>query len=304
MNYTEVDILNFVEGHFDDQQTAQILGQIRIDSKLAAAVEAMQVSQLPIAQAYERESTPSVPQALRNQIDALTQASQLHETKRKSLTDSLATRDENSAPSTAESNHHDTKTRFSKLTKIGLVACLVSGVGIGTVATQIYLQQNSNETSSASVNTEAGQSSGELRHERLVNRVADYQSLYVENTVANLSESPTSDALKLLESIDSLGDSPTRLPDFSELGYEFARAQELGFEGKTLVQLVYRKPGSAPLALCFMPDSKTRPLTLKVSMHHGLNAAGWVADNRHYVLIAQESDAIMKRLYDTASDVL
>lgn len=306
MNYSEIDILNFVEGRFDDQQTAQILAQLRIDPELAAAVETMQASQVPIAQAYELESTPPIPHTLRSRINALASASQPqpNETEQNSLANTLATDNNKTTPSVEGAINRETKTRSGKLTAIGLAACLVSGVGIGALMMKAYLQQNPSQTNSASNGLEAERLSVTLKHARWVKRIADYQSLYVENTVASVSQSAIDDALKLLESTDNLGDTQASIPDFSELGYQFARAQELGFEGQTLVQFVYKKSGSAPLALCFMRDSNAQPIPMNLSEHHGLNAASWVTGNQHYVLVAEESDAFMKQLYEATSDVL
>lgn len=304
MTYSEVDVLNFVEGRLDDQQTAQFLSQLRTDPALAAAVEVMQASQLPIAQAYELHNTPTVPDSLRNHIDALAVSAVSQETKQHSLTSSLVTDIASSKQSTNESNTHSSKSRIGKLPAIGLAACLLSGVGIGALATQFYVQQNPKQTNTASVELDAVQLSGELKHNRLVKRIADYQSLYVENTVANLSDAPIDDARELFKSINDTGRTQPSIPDFTDFGYQFARAQELGFEGQTLVQLVYKKAGSAPLALCFMRDIATQSLPMNISEHHGLNVASWASDHHHFVLVAEEPDTLMNQLYEAASTVL
>jgi len=304
MNYSELDVLDFVEGRLDDQQTAEFLAQLRVDPDLAAAVETMQASQLPIAQAYKLHDTPPVPEALRRQVDALTASYEFEEKRQGSSTGSVVTDRTSINPVTNDGIQHSAKSRIGKLTAMGLTACLISGIAIGTLATKSYLQQNLKHNNIVSIELDAELSFNELKHNRLVKRIASYQSLYVENTVANLSATPIDDAAELLKSIDNSGHLPSSIPDFSALGYQFARAQELGFEGQALVQLVYKKTGSAPLALCFMRDAAMQSLPMVVSQHHGLNAASWVTDGHHYVLVAEEPNAVMKQLYDAASDIL
>jgi len=302
MNYTEVDILNFVEGNLDDDQTAAFLAQQRNDPDLAEAVKAIQASQLPISQAYHQQRLPPVPTALREQVEHLAS-----ETAPANL--SANTKNNNSG---AEATHYDvssnrvvkhpSESRIGKLTTIGLVASLIAGVGIGALAMQHYLKDDAKW--SAGFERPDALLDSTATHARLVKRIADYQSLYVENTVAKVSESRVDDAKQLLDSIDVREGAEMHIPDFSTFGYQFARAQELGFEGQTLVQLVYRRSGSAPLALCFMPDSETQSLPLTASKHHSLNAASWVTENLHYVLVADEPHAVLEQMFVSASNMI
>lgn len=302
MNYSEVDILNFVEGHLDDDQTAAFLAEQRNNPDLAEAVKAMQASQLPISQAYHQQRLPPIPAALSDQLAHMasqtTPANHSVNTEKNQNDPEVTHKD-------ASSNQivkHPSEGRIGKLTTMGLVASLISGVCIGALTMQHYL--NDDGTRSADIERPEALLDTTSKHARLVKRIADYQSLYVENTVANLSESRVNDAQLLLGSIEVHENAELRIPDLSSFGYQFARAQELGFEGRTLVQLVYRRPGSAPLALCFMPDNETSALPLTTSKHHSLNAASWVTDNQHYVLVADESNAVLEKMYATASNMI
>jgi len=390
VKYSEVDILNFVEGRFNDVQTADFLAEHRSNPELAAAVQRMQASLVPINKAYQQQAMPPVPESIRQKLELLKSAETSKHDDTKTITpenknsdgsdnhnsnsngsnskvapinaaaeiNAEATHTEKAAH--AESNvantidtgnvidaltaneagneselrnsrsqnriHPNSNSRFGKLSTMGLAACLVSGIGIGAIASQLYIKQNATQQNTQPQNslTAAGQQSAQLTdattHHRWVERVADYQTLYVANTVANLSETRVADANKLIASVtgtssdasaqsqslgQSLGQSEvqTKIPDFSDHGYQFARAQELGFEGKTLVQLVYSKPGDTPLALCFMAESDVKDLPVKLSKHHQLNAASWITDNQHFVLVADESDAVLNQMHSTAAAV-
>jgi len=174
----------------------------------------------------------------------------------------------------------------------------VGGVCVGALVTSLYVQRNINNTVLS-----ASQSANELApsdHKRLVQRIADYQSLYIENTVVSVSDTRVADAMRLLESVNERGGMATGIPDFSAFGYEFARAQELGFEGQTLLQLVYRKPGSPPLAFCYMQDANAETQAVILERYHQLNGASWIEHQQHYVLLADESNMLLEEMVETA----
>lgn len=275
MKYTDVDILNYVDGNLTDSQTAEFLAALRNDSELARTVAAMQGSQLPIRQAYEQNPFPPAPDALRARIEQL-------------ISDAN-TEQENLSSSSLH-------TRTGSSTGLGLAACLILGLCIGVLFTQVYQHTNNNQPN-LSVTSSDVQSSQRI-HERLVKRVADYQSLYVEKTVAALSPTHLEDAQALIDSINQRIGAQLSIMDYSSYGYEFARAQELGFEGQILVQLVYRKPGSTPLALCFMPGENIPAKPLEVSLQHQLHTASWVDNNQHHILVADEDNATLQQLYE------
>jgi len=121
--------------------------------------------------------------------------------------------------------------------------------------------------------------------------------------VANLSSTPRRDAIELLASVS--GDHPmvTGIPDLSEFDYTFARAQQLGFEGNALIQLVYAKEGSSPLALCYMPGATEADRELAMSQIHDVGAASWVSEFQHFVVIADEPHETLNAIYDSVTPV-
>lgn len=321
MKYTEIDILNFVEGRFNDVQTAQIIAEQRTDPALAKAVEAIQASQVPIDHAYQQQRLPPVPESIRNQLDLLlsnyTESDQQECVVENRLAKSTVARENDDELRTAGSVHeeYNSTTRMGKFwmgkfSAYGLAACLVSGIGIGAVTTKLYVQQVQN--GSTELHQQVAQPIEQDKHDRLVKRIADYQSLYVENTVAGVTDVQINKAIDLVGSAswtkmrankaktDDKGQFG--VPDFSAFGYQFVRAQELGFEGQPLIQLVYSKVGFSPLALCFMPDTHVQKRSINLSSHRELTVASWVKKYHHYILVAKEPDSVLTQMHDITSD--
>ncbi len=280
MKFDESDVLAYVEDRLSDADKSAFLEAVRNNEELAEQVKHMRNSMLPIEEAYRRRQSPPVPESLRHSVNALVNAQHAHHKP-------LRTRVKTS--SGAWSNN------------TGLVACVVAGLCVGALATMLYTQKiGQGLPPVAQVDSSSKQGSSNYDHERLVQRIADYQSLYIESTVANVSESRLDDAQQLLASIATKVGMQTGIPDFSAFGYEFARAQELGFEGSTLVQLVYRKPGSSPLAFCYMQGEELAAQEVKLKRHHQLNAASWIEDGHHYVLLADETNKVLQQMHDAA----
>ena len=292
MKYSEIDILNFVDGRLNDAQTAEFMAELRVNPELANLVELMQASKLPIDKAYEQESQAPVPAALRNRVAALivdnARANNAEKPQKQPSESDLEQVD------VTDSNDVSVMRSSDRLAKFGWAVCLLAGVAIGVLMSPIY-SQIKNATLSDNTQT-LTEFSAQQNHERFVARVADYQSLYVENTVATVSDSRLEQAQLLLQSLSSRSAVQTGIPDFTAYGYEFARAQELGFEGEVLVQLVYRKPGATPLAFCYMPSANHPNLAKQVSQHHQLQAVSWIENSQQFVIVADESQAVLKQM--------
>lgn len=275
MNYSETDILDYIEGRLGNTEAAALENHQRNNPEFASMVEAMRASNIPIAEAYNRQPLPPVPESVKQ-----------------TLQQAAANIKVPAATANADLAKPAKATWFSKVSgKNWLVAaCLAAGVGIGGL---LSLQL----ANTPSVITNASHQDMPESHAAWVQRVADYQSLYVEQTVSALSANNEQNAMALLQKIKSSAGIAVAIPDFSALGYEFARAQQLGFEGQTLVQLVYRKPGTTPMALCFMRADKQPELAMLTSTHHHLLAASWIQQEQQFVLVADESVADIKKLH-------
>ncbi len=269
MKYSDIDVLNFIEGKFNDEQVADILAQKNVDPELAEKIDLMQASLLPYQEAYDQQLIPELPKSLHANLKKI---------------------------ATVESADEPLSTVEKKGVQIPykwVATFLFVGIGLGVLASSQLFSPlpGSDQQSIAKLHSE------NQLHLRWVERIADYQSLYVENTVKTIPENRFSLANGLLESLSAQNDFTVSIPDLTEFGYEFARAQELGFEGQTLIQLVYAKPGSMPLAYCLMPGGGASDLPLKLSQQRQLGVASWVSDKRHNVLVADESPSTLQKMH-------
>lgn len=136
--------------------------------------------------------------------------------------------------------------------------------------------------------------------EGFASTVAAYQSLYVRETVSGIEagdDKVTGLSARLLEQ----SDLKVQVPDLEALGYTFVRGQQLAFDGKPLVQLIYLPAEGLPLALCFMIDEGSEtPLVLE--KHFGLSTAEWRQQNKRFVMVSDASENAMSQLYRAAMD--
>jgi len=185
---------------------------------------------------------------------------------------------------------------------LGVAACALLSVAVGLVVLNSKSLNESSESSVAKANIDTGNDVDS--HAVWVQRVVDYQSLYTENTVTAKTSMSENEALALIESMEIENSKIHTLPSFEDAGYRFARAQQLGFNGQPLVQLIYTKPGAMPLAFCFMPVIENTPRDLELSRTHELGVASWVDDQYHFVLVADEAEGVLQRLHRAALSIV
>ncbi len=230
-----------------------------------------------IQAAYEQSSIPAVPDSLKNYLDGLVDVSS----------------QETLAQDTADSSAGGWG-RYA-----AMAACVCVGIAGGVLLSQFGLQKtvpNRTTVVAATDIASTGITSTSV-HQTWVQRVADYQSLYTEKTIAALSPTREADALRLLETVNQLKPTRTGIPDLTEFGYTFARAQQLGFNGTPLVQLVYAKPGSAPMAFCYMSGDTGTQREFQVADVHGLGTASWATGGQHFVLVGDEPASVMSEIH-------
>lgn len=279
MNISDENLIKYCDGTLNAEQTERILEATQLDPELARRIQSIEASRLPYQEAFSQHSTPPIPDSLINRVNDMIETSKA---------------DQQSA-ATAETFKRPAKVpRLNrpswKFSAIAASLAVFFVLGHGTAIR--YSNSNpDNQTLSAVQSTQSD----------WVQRVADYQTLYVENTVANIvtGENETSSLLGRIERNSNLR---IELPDLSKHGYTFVRAQELGYKGEPLVQLVYYKPGVAPLALCFMPSSDEKSSDVHISSHEGLRTADWIHNSQRFVIVGEESSETMQRIYEVASE--
>lgn len=276
MSVSDEDVMKFCDGVMSTEDATRLRRIADRDSELARRIRAMEASNLPYAKAFEQQRIPAMPASLLNNLEKW----------KKQATPSAAPPPPPESPFDKNRAANESPRRAWRLTSIA--ASLATAFLIGYSV--------SNLTNKPPAGTD------QLTHQAQadwVQRVADYQTLYVENTVTSVIRGPES-ASALLSRIESVADIRTGIPDLSAHGYSFVRAQELGYKGQPLVQLVYYKPGVAPLALCYMPSFGAQSAQLTISEHEMLKAGDWIDDGQRFVIVAEESKSVIQKLYEDA----
>ena len=112
--------------------------------------------------------------------------------------------------------------------------------------------------------------------------VANYQSLYVTETLSPVDLSPEAQLADLQRVSKELGIDLTALPDVA--GLTFKRAQQLGYKGKPLAQLTYLAADGGPVALCILRTGAETSPDIASDVLSGLDSYSWT-DNGFGVLL-------------------
>lgn len=122
--------------------------------------------------------------------------------------------------------------------------------------------------------------------------VANYQSLYVTETLSltNVSESEQKASLTRLS--ERLGFDVATLPSVD--GLTFVRAQELGFEGRPLAQLTFLTADEGPVALCIVETGKETTDRIDFAELYGLDTYSWTQGGFGILLVGPRDDGSLK----------
>lgn len=122
-------------------------------------------------------------------------------------------------------------------------------------------------------------------HERpgWMDYVAAYQALYVNRTLADVEADPKSIEITIAALSATLGYELSNLA--SNSGLDFKRAQILGYQEKTLVQLAYLSPAGDPVALCVIRSDGETSSEVSTTMLEDMAAAHWEKDGFEFLLI-------------------
>ena len=255
-SYSDEDILRYVDGDMDEQSASQLRNDINNDPELSQRVDAMLASQLPYSMAYKLNPAPEMPESLRQTVSVWSDVA----------------RNSSLQPQAA-------KPWGMKVAAVAAAVGLSFALGFGTA--------NLRGNGQIAVNNPVIH--GQTTEDTLwVQRVADYQSLYVAQTVSDI-QGGRAKADELLARPEIKDVMNAQIPDLSDYNYQFVRAQQLGFQGQPLIQLVYTSPGKKPLALCFMPSQGEDKNTITVALHEDLGSASWRTTSQRFVIVADES---------------
>jgi anti-sigma factor RsiW len=126
-----------------------------------------------------------------------------------------------------------------------------------------------------------------------VQAVVDYQRLYVRETVGTtMSEQ---DVRRVLGELRARHGLAVRIPNLDREGFALKRVQQLGFEQRPLVQMVFLADYGDPVALCALastePDRAVR--VYRAGPH---TAVFWVKDRLAWVLVGTQGPEALRLL--------
>ncbi|WP_317056744.1 MULTISPECIES: hypothetical protein [Roseovarius] len=113
--------------------------------------------------------------------------------------------------------------------------------------------------------------------------VANYQSLYVTETLSLSNVSQTEQNASLVRLSSKLGFNVATLPEIE--GLDFVRAQELGFKGRPLAQLTFLTTDMGPVALCIVETGNQTTDRIEFAELHGLDTYSWTQDGFGILLV-------------------
>jgi anti-sigma factor RsiW len=137
---------------------------------------------------------------------------------------------------------------------------------------------------------------GSMADSSWVTVVANYQSLYTRETVANVTEDPalTKKVLGELRENDGIA---VPIPDLRSAGLTFKRVQRLSFHNQAVVQIVYLPEHGDPVALCLMRSAQPDEVP-SARVIDDMRAVGWRQDNLEYVLLGRGTQVDLVELGD------
>lgn len=240
-------LLAYADGELTPERRAEIDAAIAVDTELAASVAALLASRLPYRSAFEQEVAPPVPAALHTRVAELSSVAVAGE----AMACAQASRGRSVMPA-------NSRARW--------MLTLLAGAMFGYLA-------------AVAVNTaQRGPAEPWLRS------AITYHAMYSRETVIDsspaLAQTQAQTLLKVLHEREGLG--LKKVPDLGAQGLQFVRAQQLQFNGRVVLQLVYLPKQGAPVALCLMqtPSQPERSIDLE-----GQHALAWHAKGWAYVLI-------------------
>ena len=129
--------------------------------------------------------------------------------------------------------------------------------------------------------------------ENWIAEVANYQLLYVRETVTPAPPLSNKQQLALQKKLSDALDGSLVIPDLSKQQLDFRRGQLLDVNGKPLVQLAYLPKNGLPVALCVLKNNAKDSLP-KSGESRGLSYIEWSKNGLSYVLIGKTDIKILE----------
>lgn len=256
MNVDDLLLMSYVDDELTPDRRAEVEAEIAHAPELTERVDALRASVLPYRAAFERQPLPPLPDALASRIAELVSVS-------------------TAAPQPARAVQR-------RLSPLWLSAAFFAGA----MSTGVLFSALSGlPPFKAGTTAEAAP---------WIKAVAEYQSMYVRETVASLREDRGSAAQQLAE-VRSRDGMNVEIPDLSSAGLSFKRLQRLSFHGKPLLQIVYLPERGDPVALCVLPDARG-DVPLHAQRVGDMDTVAWRRSHLSYVLLARQAPVDLQQI--------
>lgn len=305
-------LLAYVDGELPPQRRAAVEAAIAADPALAAMAAHLQASRLPYFQAFAQQAAVPVPPTLTAHVDAL--LAPPGAAPAPAFLGALAGSAASAAAALAA-----TVAAAASLASLASAASVASVASAATVAATVAASGGLSGASAVAGHGPAAapdrrgagpsslwwtglgmllslfaglaaatwlQPSAPPLADPWVRKVASYHAMYARETVqdgesAGQISTQALPTQALLRRLQQQGLS-LRIPDLSGQGLQFVRAQQLQFEGRPVLQLVYLPRRGLPVAVCLMPATAQAEQAVQVDGQHALT---WFANGWAYVLI-------------------
>ena len=280
----------YVDGELAPQWHAAVEAALTADLELAAMAAQLQASRLPYQAAFAQQLVQPVPAGLQATVDALLAAPQ------PALAPSLAPA--SAQPSVWSGSRVWAGASAGTGAKAGAGSGSSSAVPVAALApggpgAGAALAQGGGPSSRWStglwmllslltglVLATGLRPAAQPVADPWVRKVASYHAMYARETVQDGEPAglPTQALLRRLQQQGLV----LRIPDLSGQGLQFVRAQQLQFEGRPVLQLVYLPRQGLPVAVCLIPATDQVEQAVQVD---GQQALTWFSSGWAYVLI-------------------
>lgn len=252
----EAELMAYVDGHLSADRRQIVERVAETDPETANALRLLQVSRLPYQSAFAQEALPPVPQSLRRRVDDLVQVVEAN----------------NALAMVGRGTMPGGQAHLTPWILIAIALVITSAIVLGPA----LVRGNGPSDPIAP----------------WIQRAASYHTMYARETVLD-GEGGAEQVAALRRRLKDAHGIELGIPDFSTEGMRFVRAQQLQFEGRMVLQLVYLPEKGLPVALCLTPGPPHNSHQFNID---GLEAMVWHMNGWDYALIGDTRQETLKAL--------
>ncbi|WP_278651814.1 anti-sigma factor family protein [Pandoraea pnomenusa] len=294
MNEDDIRLLAYVDEALSPEARADVEAAIAASPVLADVVASLRASRLPYRETFAAQVMPPVPERLSAGLDALLREHAQRQTS--------AARTEAASELPASGKHDDTRRTPAANEPRGgrrvrawwLGAAFAAGVAATVVALPIVsgVLSRPGENAGAGPMTTAAVDAPPKSPQGVtwVRAAADYQQLYVRDTVADLPVEAR-DVEQTVRDIRQSDSLDIRVPDLTAQGLSFRRVQRLRWQDRALVQMVYLPHVGDPIALCVVRDGRADQGVAEQTID-GMGVVTWRKGKLGYALIGAPGSSV------------